>query len=294
VGGRPSRALDAGRLNSSASGRLQGGLAGYRTARPALRRENFTIAADGTAQTRSPRTGVGPGIDTERTMARVSRPCSLALAGAFLSLVGCRGPVALAHADRAQLEALPAIPVVYRRSPAPGVDCSMDVNYETDVSCQIADQITASLRDSSPVDPAQATAVSFLDLIRDEQQRPRFGGKVHLAHRADLLAERGRTGLAPVLLFETTRWSLVGSFYSYRPSIIVRATLLNRSNGTVLWRDACANLIPPPSWRKEATVAELSANGKALYRSMIDDEARRCAGELLADYSAGTPDGTDE
>jgi hypothetical protein len=46
-------------------------------------------------------------------------------------------------------------------------------------------------------------------------------------------------GSAPILVFETTRWVLVGCWFTYEPWFNVRATLLDLGSGRVLWRDSC-------------------------------------------------------
>ncbi len=216
----------------------------------------------------------------------VASAISVALLG-----MGCAGAVALADRDRERLGAAAQIPVAYRPSPAPFVDCPGDlgaVAWKRDVGLweAVQDERTVSLRKGPPLDPARATADRFLSLASAAPGSPRFHEVAVAAEGSDRRALANRFQSLPVLLFETTRTVLAGCFYAYQPWFDVRATLRDAASGDVLWRDSCGGLYPPDPSR-EATLAELEADGKQLYASLLEARASQCARELLASFQRG-------
>ncbi len=193
---------------------------------------------------------------------------------------GCIRSVPLVRDDVVRLRQGPEIAVRYRTSPRPWVECEI-LNGDNDMYCEIQDQYTARLRSSAPVDPARATADWFLALVRPVRTGLHFG-EAHLAREGDLRGAADALQLAPVLLFRTRQWSLAGSPFSYQPSIVVSATLMDRMGGRVLWRHSCGSARPTPG--REASTAELTANHGALYGQMIEAEARRCGEELFSKF----------
>ncbi|HUL58496.1 MAG TPA: hypothetical protein VLU43_04440 [Anaeromyxobacteraceae bacterium] len=246
-----------------------------------------------------------------------SRLAALAAAAAACS----GGRVAMSPADRERLAAEPAeIPVVYRPSPAPWVDCSTnegellwtlpgcawDERRGGDRPWSLAARrgsgalaierasapaappttggniweqfeagYTESLR-APPLDPARATADALAAAGAAASPPLRLGR----ARQAD---RDSRAGSAPVLLVETTRFVLVGCWYTYRPWFDVRATLVDGASGRILWRDACSELypVPPVDSRPPASPARLATDGGALYAGFIRDRAAQCAGALV-------------
>ncbi len=201
---------------------------------------------------------------------------------------GCARSVPLARRELEWLRTISEIPVVYRTSPSPWVDCpgdtgprawSRDGNSST-IWDQFQNQRTASLRSAPPTDPARATGDRFLSLLHAAPNPLPVRERPLPAESVDLQTLSRQFGSAPVLVFETTRWVLAGCWYSYQPWFQVRATLLDLASGRVVWRDSCCGLFPPDQSR-EATPSELEANGKALYARMIEERAGRCASELF-------------
>ncbi len=234
---------------------------------------------------------------------------------------GCARSVSLSRSDAGRLEASEEIPLVYRTSPSPWVDCPRDeaedvwrstfssagrpggsipagmrgrgtaypvsqvswnaVPTSSSIWQDYQNQRTASLRASPPVDPARATGVRFSELARSAPRLVRLQEAAASVETDDPAALARQLGPVPALVFETTRWVLVGCWYAYHPWFDVRATLLDLGSGKVLWRATCGGLYPPDRSR-EASPAELEANGKALYTRMIEERAGQCATELLA------------
>lgn len=223
---------------------------------------------------------------------RLSSPCTVALLALACarSAPAVHGPIELAANED--------IPVLFRTPQTPYVDCPGDFGVDTwkreaELWESVQAQRTASLRKSPPVDPAGATADRFLLLARASQGLPAFREGPLPAGSGDPRALSSRFGSTPVLLLETTRWVLVGCFFTYQPWYNVRATLLEPTSGRVLWRDTCGGLYPPADLRADATPAELEANGKELYAQMMGARAGRCAGELLARFEQGLRAGGD-
>ncbi len=222
------------------------------------------------------------------------------------------------------------IPVVYRRSPGPWVDCPGDEGEHVWVFGGVAvgwrppaswdegrpaiataaassanpgvllagnvwqdfqDEWTASLREAPPDDPARATAAGFLALSLAAPGPVPLRQSPVPVERADPPALAGTFGDGPVLVFETTRWVLVGCWFTYKIWFVVRATLLDAGSGRVLWRDACGGVYPPPS-SPEASPSELEARGKALYAGRIEARAGQCARWLYGRF-AGRGEGRD-
>ena len=150
----------------------------------------------------------------------------------------------------------------------------------------VQDQRTKSLRGAPPRDPARATADDFLSLSRAEGAPIRFSESAAPVDRIDRRAIERRFGASTVLVFEATRWVLVGCFFTYQPWFNVRATLVDQTSGRVLWRETCGGAYPPGPWG-EASPADLEANGKALYAHMIEARAERCAKELFESFARG-------
>lgn len=215
---------------------------------------------------------------------------ALAVLGVGLGL-GCASPVPMARSALGPLQGGREIPVVYRTPSAPWVDCPGNFGVDTwkkDAALweSVQEQRTASLRKSPPLDPAGATAARFLLLSRAAPGHPSFRDRPLPTDTVAPQALSSRFGASPVLVFEATRWVLVGCFYTYQPWYDVRATLLDPSSGRVLWRDACGGLYPPEP-RVDATPDELEANGKELYARMMEGRAESCASELLARFDEG-------
>lgn len=203
----------------------------------------------------------------------------------------CARPVPIAPSALERLRGSEEIPVLYRTPEGPWVDCPGNLGVDTwKKQAELWESVqagrTASLRKAPPLDPAGATADRFLLLSRAAQGLPPFRDRPLPAESVDAQALSRRFGATPVLVLETTRWVLVGCFYTYQPWYNVRATLLEPSTGQVLWRDACGGEYPPPP-RTDATPAELEANGKALYAELLEARAGRCAGELIARFEQG-------
>jgi len=236
---------------------------------------------------------------------------------------GCASPVVLSSIDAAHLKSAADIPVVYKRSPAPYVYCPVDdgratwetqgLNWSPDKSSppivggksggivlaslessgavrlagdtweNIEDDWTKSLQ-TPPQDPAQTTASDFLALAGTAGARLPFRTAAEeLTGSATGLSER--FGAAPVLLFRTSDWLLVGCFFTYSPWFTVQATIFEPGSGRVLWRDSCESGFPNGSWKMGPS--ELNANGRALYSRVIRDRAQRCSQELFASFQRG-------
>ncbi len=209
---------------------------------------------------------------------------------------GCAHAISPTRSDLERLRTSPDIPVVYRPSTSPWVDCSGDIAASTwsrgggpssIVWDQYQNQRTASLRRAPPIDPARATGDRFLALLRAAPSPLPFRESAPPAESTDSGALAKRFGPAPVLVFETTRWVLAGCWHTYQPWFNVRATLLDGS-GKVVWRDTCRGLYPPDS-SGEASPTELEANGGALYARAIEERAGRCAEELFANFERELP-----
>ncbi len=239
-----------------------------------------------------------------------------------LVLAGCAGAVALAPGEASRLAAGPEIPTAFLASAGPTVDCPTDEgvrvwtysgsSLETppglpelgaadgpapavipvlmggDIWSDFEENWTQQLRQAYPVDPAQATAAEFADAAH-AAARP-FPVAAEPVKIAD--AGRGtlssRFGGSPVLVFETSRWSLVGCWYDYVPWFDVRASLVDPASGRVLWRDTCSTLYPPDSIAA-ASREKLREDGQALYARQTRDRSRSCAASLLRKFSAGAP-----
>jgi hypothetical protein len=240
-----------------------------------------------------------------------------ALLSATLAVLGgsCTPAVPLGPGDLRQLRAGSEIPVVYHRSPGPWVDCPGDEGEHVwihggsamasppvsgiatlastggtagallagNVWQDYEDQWTASLREAPPDDAARATADAFLALSREAPGSVPFRQSPVPVESTDMKSLAGTFGPAPILVFETTRWVLVGCWFTYKPWFNVRATLLDLGSGRVLWRDSCGGVYPSPS-SAEASPSELEARGKSLYASMIRARAQQCARSLSARF----------
>ncbi len=238
---------------------------------------------------------------------------------------GCARGVPLSRGDLDRLAAVPEIPVLYRMSPSPSVDCPGDEGEKAWSSPDhaflqspprpttlaredepggrglvrpagttwedVQSQRTESLRRAPPGDPARATADSFLSLSHGAAHLMPFRESALPVESADPPVLTRRFGSGPALVFEATRWVLVGCWYTYQPWFNVRATLVELGSGKVLWRDACGRLYPP-DLLNDASPGELEANGKALYSGMIEARARRCAGKLFSSLTRGADAGS--
>jgi hypothetical protein len=241
------------------------------------------------------------------------------LMGALLAAatgICCAPSVHLTKADLDAFRAGAGLPVVHRASAAPVVDCPGDWGEQTwrgsvgmdwpppstgpiagdaplvrlastggSLWEQVQRQRTESLRKAPPRDPAGATAAGFVALSLGASPAVPFREEALPIESVNPRALEARYGASPVLLFETTRWVLVGCFYEYEPWFNVRATLLDPASGKVLWRETCGGLYPPGPF-SEASPAELEANGKALYGSLLDARADRCARQLFQSFAA--------
>ena len=249
----------------------------------------------------------------------------VALLAAAAIDAGCTPSVTLTPSDLERLRESSGVRVVHVASRTPSVDCPGDWGEQTwsrpggDVGMSLPPstllqaeyapgageafvtlagslwedvqaQRTESLRNAPPRDPALATRNDFLSLSASAQRPVSFLGDTVPIKSVDRRALEKRFGSSPVLVFETTRWVLVGCFYLYQPWFNVRATLLELGSGRVLWRETCGGLYPPDPFA-EASPAELEMNGKALYARMMDERAARCARELFASF-AHTRDGS--
>lgn len=214
-------------------------------------------------------------MDAATNTARSRRALLAALTGAVLSSAACAPPVALPREDVPRLRDAKGITVDYDASPTPYVAC-WALFADDEYACQVEDQITARVRSSFPIDPARATAERFVAFVRSVRTGLRFQD-VPPGRGAQPERSEG-SGIMPVLTFEALHWSLVGGHYSYRPSFAIRATLVERPGGRVLWRSTCREDAPQG---RGASPAELSAHGGALYARMIAGQADRCAKELL-------------
>ena len=228
--------------------------------------------------------------------------------------LGCTPSVRLKSSDLALLRASTEVPVVHVVSRAPWVDCPGDWGERTwsapggrsmlsqppspfvlakyaPAAMELAtpagttwedvqDQRTKSLRNAPPRDPARSTADHFLALSRVVADPIRFSEGTVPVDKIDQGSIERRFGSSPVLVFEATRWVLVGCFYTYQPWFNVRTTLMDPASGRVLWRDTCGGLYPPGPFG-EASPSDLEANGKALYAQMMDARAEQCANELF-------------
>jgi len=248
----------------------------------------------------------------------------LLLAGAANLSLACSSVVPLSSESAAQLASSGEIPVVYRRSPAPWVFCPADDGRSTwesggamndeprarpplaeaggafpfvlasargsgtfvlasDIWQDYVDDLTKGLR-VPPEDPARATARDFLDLASNTQPSIPFRHEAKEVARARRQALAESFGSAPVLVFRTADWYLVGCFQTFAPWFSVDAELLDPSTGKVYWRDSCRGDFPT-QWGLSPSV--LDANGGAIYGRIIGERAARCSKELLASFSRG-------
>jgi hypothetical protein len=229
----------------------------------------------------------------------------LALPSVALLVACASAPAPIQEFDLARLQGSPEIPVVHRASPAPVVDCPGNEGERIwtlpgterdrppplvlpasaqggNIWQQFSNQYTESLRRSPPADPAGATGGAFAAAAAGTPAQLPFQPVAAPIDSAAADALLARFGGAPVLLFETTRFVLVGCFYKYQPWFSVRATLLDPS-GAVLWRDACGGLYPPIDYA--ASAPDLEANGKELYTRLLDYRARGCAQDLVKSFA---------
>jgi hypothetical protein len=249
---------------------------------------------------------------------------SLAVACLLLTGWGCTSSVRLSPADRDRAAAAERIPVVFTVSSAPWVDCPGDEGrmlwewpgsrlespypapwIQADLSGppprelgaagwivpagdiweDYMDEWSKALQ-TPPEDPARATGRRFLAGVSP--------GSLPLAAEpeevpsADPGSLSARFGPKPVLVFHATRWVLVGCFFTFRPWFDVRATLLDLPSGRVLWRAECGGAYPPSALPR-AGPAALDANGRALYRQVIEARASECSTELLGSFGSGPP-----
>lgn len=254
---------------------------------------------------------------------------SALLIGAGWLGYACASPVTLSSRDAAQLQAAADIPVAYKQSGAPWVYCPGDIgrqtwehagssNWSPDESAPLAvggsggavvrasaegagtfrlaggtweeieDDWTKSLQ-TPPEDPARATARAFLALTGDARARLPFRRDAEELATVDSKALSARFGAAPVLVFQTSEWLLVGCFFKYSPWFNVQATLLDPGSGRTLWRNSCGGGFPNGGWSAEP--GELNAEGRALYVRVILERAERCSKELFASFErdAGNP-----
>jgi hypothetical protein len=242
----------------------------------------------------------------------------ISLLGAIAVNAGCAPSVPLTRSEFERLRGTASVPAVHVLSRTPEVDCPGDWGEQTwsapggDVAMGPAApstilragyaparktpviragslwedaqaQRTESLRNAPPRDPALVTRDGFLSFSAREVRPVPFTGNAAPMKSGDRRALERRFGNAPVLVFETTRWVLVGCFYTYQPWFNVRATLIEAGSGRVLWRETCGGLYPPDPFA-DASPAELEGNGKALYARMIDERAQRCAEELFTSF----------
>ena len=150
------------------------------------------------------------------------------------------------------------------------------------------DEWTKSLQ-TPPEDPARATAREFLALAGSARVRLRFRRDAEEMPTGGPKALAERFGSAPVLVFQTSEWLLVGCFFKFSPWFNVQAVLLDAASGRVLWRNSCASGFPNGSW--SAWPSELDADGRALYARVIHDRADQCSKDLFVDFArdGGSP-----
>jgi len=238
---------------------------------------------------------------------------------------GCASAVQLSSHDALQLQAATDIPVIYTKSPAPWVYCPGDIgrqtwehagssNWTPDESTllaagglggalvpvsaegpgtlrpaggtwdEIVDEWTKSLQ-VPPEDPARATARDFLALAGTARTRLPFRPDAEELATGQSKTLADRFGSAPVLVFRTSEWLLVGCFFKFAPWFNVQAALLEPGSGRVLWRDSCGGGFPNGAWT--ASPSELDANGRALYLKVIRQRAGRCSKDLFASFERG-------
>jgi hypothetical protein len=138
-----------------------------------------------------------------------------------------------------------------------------------------------------PTDPARATAQRFLELSRSVTTGPAWAGPVVEVASPDVTGLRAGFGSRPILVFQVSRWDLVGCFYTWLPWFDVRATLVDPSSGRVLWRQSCGDG-PAGDRPSPASPSELDAGGRALYSRIIEDRALQCARALAARLEPAT------
>ena len=243
--------------------------------------------------------------------------CRAAALGAAVAC-GCSGSVALTSIDRQRLESGSEVAVVFDKSPPPWVDCRGDEGRQVwtfggaallwprpgastgaggaggvfelasaapgvllahDTWEDIEEEWTKSLRAAPPEDPARATAEALVALAARTPSAIRLGQHVGEAPAGGASPATGPAG-GPVLSVRATRWVLSGCFFRYTPWFTARAILLEGKSGRVLWREDCGGMYPSPGYR-EAEAVELEADGKALYRSLIEQRAADCARAFL-------------
>ncbi len=255
-----------------------------------------------------------PGADRQEVMAKL---IAVLLAAAVVGMA-CASSISLTSGDLERLRASSGVPVVHLVSRAPWVDCPGDWGERTwsapggglgmgsrspsavllagyapaanelvrlagSTWEDVQDGRTQSLRKSPPRDPARATGDDFLSLSLAGPHPVPFREDAVPVDSVGRRALESRFGTSPVLVFEATRWVLVGCFYDYQPWFNVRATLLELGSGKVMWRDTCGRMYPPDGFA-QASPAELEANGKALYARMMEARAERCAEELFSSF----------
>jgi len=230
------------------------------------------------------------------------------------------GRVTISPADLARLAESPEIPVVYRASPEPWVDCPTNEGERLWTLPMSASEApapaggpwaTAALSGGGPslagaplLPVSGATGgnvweqfqAGYTEGLRTPPIDPARATAYALAAAGGAASPplrlappeaagqaAPRRGTNPVLLVETTRFVLVGCWYVYRPWFDVRATLVDGASGRVLWRDACLEPypVPPVDDRPPASPALLAANGGAVYAEFIQDRATQCAGALV-------------
>jgi hypothetical protein len=229
-------------------------------------------------------------------------------------LLGCAGPIEIQRSDAALIADGRQIPIAYVASGAPAIFCPTDEGRQLweypgsgdarpaptrpvpfpaslgpgtlrTVSTggiweNWAEEWTRSIR-VPPEDPAGATAGKFLELERDSGSASAWRGPPVEVAAPDAARLRERFGDRPVLVFQVSRWDLVGCFYTWEPWFDVRATLVDPASGRILWRQTCGEAPaaerPGPAWPWE-----LDAGGRALYKQIIQARATRCARSLEA------------
>jgi hypothetical protein len=204
----------------------------------------------------------------------------------------CASRVAMSPDAAERLRRVEELRAAYVRSPAPIVECAPgdpDRQWSGGRGSaytwyDFSQEITAPLRASTPDDPARATREAFLGRWAERPGGTPASGEPEAVASADARELAGRFGDAPVLVFEITRFVLLGCWVYYRPWFNVRATLVDPRDGTPLWRDTCERRYPGDWLHGRAMPAEMLARREALYAEMTEARAQECAAELFDSF----------
>ncbi len=210
---------------------------------------------------------------------------------------GCApSPVRLEPAVRARLKDEPAIhqvqypPAVIRVRTRLG-DAVRSLNPYGGVAPDSSHPSPGLTRESALVDPAGRLGEQFLAAVTPRLGLDNLRAVPHVLDNDEPEAIRAVIPAGLVLDFRTMAWLVrydPNRFSSYFVAYVGRARLIRMDGGQVLWQAMCRAPYP-----KEAgpTLDELKAYGGTLLRWKSEEQADRCAAELVEQFFGQEPGG---